>query len=457
MNSGEGYCHQCILLQIGSLIKQPFSAGILLVVVIILLLIICSALISAAEVAFFSLSSKDLSQLKNNPSKADKILIGLVEKPRELLATILISNNFVNVSVVILFYYITLIIFDFSHFPVLGFILQVLAVTGFIVLFGEVIPKVYSAQNNLKVARLMTYPLFVLEKIFYPISYVLIASTNVIEKKLLRKNNHTASLEEINHAIDMTVDEKTSKQEINILKGIVKFGNTTVKEIMKARTDVIAVEHNTNFQNLMKVVKDSGYSRIPVFKDTLDHVEGVLYSKDLIAHTDTDKDFNWQQLLRPPFFVPETKKIDMLLKDFQSKKTHLAVVVDEYGGTAGIVTLEDIMEEVIGEIKDEFDELHEIKYTQEGGSFIFEGKTMLNDLCKVMNLKQNAFDKIRGDADSLAGLVLELSGKMPKVNEEIKYQKYIFTVLSADSKRILKVKVTILPLEIRDKILPKSR
>lgn len=441
MNSGD-YPHW-VLLQMDRILIQPFSADIFWALFFILFFICCSATVSAAEVAFFSLSAKDISALKNSPSKLEKLIVILVEKPRELLATILVANNFVNVSIVILFYYITTSLFDLTAHPVLSFILEVIIVTGFIVLFGEVLPKVYSSQYNMKVARFTAYPLMILEKIFYPISFVLISSTNIIERKVAKKNSHHASLEEIHHAIDMTVDAKTSKQEIKILKGIVQFGNTSVKEVMKARTDVVAVELNTSFQQLMKVVKESGYSRVPIYKSSLDSIVGVLYTKDLIAHSERETNFHWQQLIRPTFFVPETKKIDSLLKDFQNKKKHLAVVVDEYGGTAGIITLEDIMEEVIGEIKDEFDEVQEIPFTREGDSFIFEGRVSLNDVCKVMNLKEDIFDKLKGDADSLAGLVLQLSGKMPMQDEEVKYLQFIFKVLSVDKRRINKVRVTV--------------
>lgn len=446
MNSTEEYLQGSgMLLQIHELIRPSFPTGIIFALMGIILLIISSAMISAAEVAFFSLSAKDISQLKNSPNKNERLIIAMVEKPRELLATILIANNFVNVSIIIIFYYITLSIFDFSHYPVIGFILQVIVVTGFLVLFGEVLPKVYSAQNNLKVSRAMVYPVLFLEKLFYPFSYLLISSTGFIEKRLNKKYNHRTSLEEINHAIEMTADEKTSRQEINILKGIVKFGNTPSKEVMKARTDVVAVESTKNFMDLMKVVRESGYSRIPIYKGTLDNVIGILYSKDLIVHSEREKDFHWQQLMRPTFFIPETKKIDSLLKDFQSRKTHIAVVVDEYGGTTGIITLEDIMEEVIGDIKDEFDELHEIKFHKDANdNFTFEGKTSLNDVCKMMNLKTDVFDDVKGDADSLAGLVLQISGKMPEMNEEVHFKKFLFTVLSVDKRKIDKVSVKIL-------------
>lgn len=437
------YYSRWLFLQIDSLIKHSFSIEILLALLIIIVLVVCSALISASEVAFFSLSSKDVAYLKNSVSKIEKKIFMLVEKPRELLATILIANNFVNVSIVILFYYATSSLFDFSAFPILSFVVEVLVVSAFIVLFGEVLPKVYSSQNNLRVARLTVYPILILEKIFYPFSLLLISSTNIIERRIIKRNAHTTSLDEINHAIEMTVDSKTSKQEIGILKGIVQFGNTNAKEVMKARTDVVALESGSSFQHVKKVIKESGYSRIPVYKGTLDNIVGVLYSKDLIAHSERETNFHWQQLIRPTLFIPETKKIDMLLKDFQNKKTHLAVVVDEYGGTAGIITLEDIMEEVIGEIKDEFDEAQEIPYTQEGNDFIFQGKVLLNDVCKVMNLKENIFDKVRADADSLAGLMLQLSGKMPYAGEEIRYKKFIFTILSADNRRINKIKVSV--------------
>lgn len=403
-------------------------------------LILLSGFASGSEVAFFSISAAEQKEMRDK--KKHGLVLRLLQKPRYLLATILIANNVVNIAMVLVSYIFIHAIFDFSATPVTGFAVEVLLVTFLIVLFGEIIPKVFATQNKIEVASLIAFPLFVLSKVFYPLSLFLVKSTSLIERKL-KKSGNNLSVEEINDAIDLTATEDTSDQEINILKGIVNFGSINVKQAMKARVDVVAIDYAADFSEVVDLIKESGFSRIPVYERDLDHVKGVLYAKDLLAFLHKKQDFPWQTLLKPTFFIPETKKLNDLLKDFQSKRNHMAVVVDEYGGTSGIITLEDVMEEIIGEIKDEFDDVLEIDYRQlDDYNYIFEAKTMINDLCRAMDIPTNTFDEVKGESDSLGGLILEIAQKIPGHNEEIDYEIYRFKIMSADKKRIKRVKVT---------------
>jgi gliding motility-associated protein GldE len=420
--------------------------GVWLALLAILVLIILSGLVSASEVAFFSMSAKELDALTEKEDTQSRRLIELLNRPRYLLATILICNNLVNVGIVILSFFFLRSIIDFNMYPVAAFLLNVIGVTFFLVIFGEALPKTYATRHQMQVAYFLALPLYLARQVLWPISYLLVSSTNVIENRLRKNKNSEISIEELEHAIDLTSDNQTSKEEIGMLKGIVKFSNITVKQIMKARVDVFAVEDNISFKELVSKVKEAGYSRIPVYKETIDNIQGILYTKDLLGHLEKES-FQWQQLLRPPVFVPESKKINDLLKDIQSNRSHLSIVVDEYGGMAGIITLEDILEEVIGDINDEYDDvLPEVNYKKlDAYTYIFEGKTMLKEVQKVLDIKEEIFEDIRGEADSLAGLVLEIAGKFPVKNDEFVYKNYLFKVLDISRNRIQRVKLVIKP------------
>jgi putative hemolysin len=409
--------------------------------VAMLILLLISALVSGSEVAFFSLSPGDLEELKSSPSGTAKTILDLLEKPKLLLATILIANNFINVSIIILSTVLTNNIFTYITNPVTLFVLQVVIVTFLILLIGEVIPKVYATSNQRRLASLMSYPLSVLRKVFKPISYLLIYSTRLIDRRVKQKG-HNISVNDLSHALELTDTRQISGNEKQILRGIVRFGNTDVKQIMTSRVNVSAIDKEADFQELLEKIESYGFSRIPVYEETFDHIIGILYIKDILPFLSEPKEFNWQQLLRPPFFVPENKKIDDLLKEFQHKKTHLAVVVDEYGGTSGVVTLEDIMEEIVGEISDEFDD-EELAYSKlDDNTYVFEGQTALNDLYRVLKIDGDEFEEAKGDSDTLAGFILELEGRIPSKGTEINFHHFTFKIESADSRRIKTVKVS---------------
>lgn len=409
----------------------------------LLILILISGLVSGAEVALFSIGKSDLDNEKDTTALQRVKL--LLAKPRYLLATILITNNLVNIAIVILSYYLISFLFDFSNAPVLGFFVEVVAATFIILVFGEIIPKLIAVRDSIKIAKRLSYLITLLSKLLYPFSYVLVGISKLVEKRLATPGNKAISIEEIDHAIEIAVDPKASSREKNILKGILRFGNITVKQVMKGRLDIIAIGKNTSFKEVLSIIRKSGYSRIPVFNEDIDHVVGIIYAKDVLKFLKEEDDFDWSNLIRPPFFVPEAKKLEGLLKDFQTKRTHLAIVVDEFGGTSGIITLEDVLEEIVGEIKDEFDDQVEIDYKKlDANNYVFEGKTLINDVCKVLNIKVDSFNGVKGDADSLGGLILEIAQKIPDTKEQIKYKNYIFTILEVNDKRILKVKITIL-------------
>lgn len=397
-----------------------------------LILLLFSALISGSETAFFSLSPKQIEEIKE--SENNKI-IDLLNNPNKLLATILISNNFVNIAIVILSTYITSSIFDFTNAQTIGFIIQVLVVTFLLLLFGEIIPKVYASQHTKGFCLFMAYPLNVLSKIFTPVSYILTTTTSFIDKRLHKKEN--ISLGDLSQAIELASED--IREEKEILEGIVKFGNLNCEEVMTARVNVIALDIKTDFNKVKENIINSGFSRLPVYFKTFDNIKGILYVKDLLPHIHKQKSFKWQSLIRPPYFVPETKKISDLLEDFQEKKTHLAFVVDEYGGCSGIVTMEDILEEIVGEISDELDE-EELMYTMnKKGAYVFEASILLNDFFKIVKLDDTTFDAIKGEADTLAGLILEIKGEIPEAKDEIIYNDFKFTVLSVDNRRIKKI------------------
>ena len=419
-----------------------FDLTDLVLIVVLILLLISSALLSGSEVAYFSLSPSDISRLRRSGKKRDQLLLQLYHRPEHLLGTILVGNNFVNIAIVILSTFLTNRIVDFSQARVLGIFVQVVGITFLLLLFGEIMPKIYATQKRVPWARLMAYPLKITSWIFHPLIVLLVGSTSVIKKRLARKSQNI-SIDELSDALELSGEGALEDEKI--LKGITKFGNLDVQEIMTPRVDVFAVDIRTPFRKLLSEIIRERYSRVPVYNKTFDHVKGVLYIKDILPHLHKKDSFKWQTLIRPPYFVPESKKINDLLEEFQLNKIHIAIVIDEYGGTSGIVTLEDIIEEIVGEISDEHDD-DEVLYQKIGKNrYIFEGKILLNDFYKVFDLEDDYFDEIRGEAETLAGLILELRGKIPEKGEILRYRSFTFRVKDADKRRIKKVEVTWTP------------
>ncbi len=398
-------------------------------------------MVAAAEVALFSLSQKDLSDLsQQNPSK-HLIINQLLAKPKKLLATILVANNFLHIAVVILFSFSLDKVFSMIAIPAVKFLVEVLLVTFLILLFGEVLPKVYASRNNKKFACFIAYPLLILNKLLSPISIPLRGLTNFIQEKL-GKQKTNFSIDHLSQALELTSTEDTSHEEQKLLEGIVSFGNTDTKQVMSPRIDIFAVEIEETFSDILPKIIEKGYSRIPVYEDNIDHIKGVLFIKDLIPHINSEV-FDWKTLLREPFFVPENKKLDDLLKDFQSMKSHLAIVVDEYGGTSGLVSLEDVIEEIVGDISDEFDE-ENINYSQiDATNFLFEGKINLKDYYRIIPVNEELFEIRKGEAETLAGFILEILGNFPKKGQKIHFENCLFTIEVVDKKRIKQIKVTI--------------
>ena len=409
-------------------------------ILVIIILLIGSALMSASEVAFFSLGPEDLENLKINRDKKSKTVLKLYSNPEKLLSTVLVANNTVNIAIVLLAAFISLRIFDFSSEPILGFIINVVIITFLLLFFGEVMPKVYASRNHIKMALFMAYPLTLLEKVFKPVTSLLIFSSSFMKKRTgTRRSN--ISMDDLSDALELTSEDFTEDEKI--LKGIVNFGNINVSAIMCSRTDVTAIDIKYGFDKIVPIIINSGFSRIPVYSGSFDSVKGILYAKDVLPYTDNPGSFKWQALLRPPYFVPETKKINDLLKEFQTKKIHMAVVIDEYGGTSGIVTLEDILEEIVGEITDESDEDQLLFRKLDEKTYIFEAKILLNDFCKVLNINEELFEEVRGESETLAGLILELTGEIPQKDQVIKYGDFIFRIESADRRRIKEIRVEI--------------
>jgi gliding motility-associated protein GldE len=426
-------------------VVNPVSLSIIVTLITILILLVLAAFVSAAESAFFSLTPNDMEELKLSNSKTDEKILALVNAPKRLLATLLISINFINIAIVILnatFIFGTDGLFDFSANQLMGFVVQVIAITFIILLVGEVIPKIYATQNPLNSARILVVFVQFLQRLFYPISSFLVASTSLLDR-WIKPSTQSISVDDLSHALDLTSDANITNEDQKILKGIVKFGNTDVKQIMKSRMDVAAYEYNTTFSELLEYITNSGFSRVPVFKDKLDNIAGVLYAKDLLQYSNEGNDFNWQSILRPPFFVPENKKIDDLLREFQNNKIHLAIVVDEYGGTSGIVTLEDVIEEIVGEINDEFDDDDLVYSKLDENNFVFEGKAPLNDVYRILQINGSEFEDVKGEADTLAGLIIEHEGRIPVKGESISIKLLTFTIESADQRKIKRVKVRI--------------
>lgn len=417
----------------------PITFGIIVSLLILLLLLVCSALMSGTESAYFSLSPADIYAVERNTHKSDKYVLKNIEDSEKLLATVLIGNNLVNVAIVILSSFITNSLIDFSKAPLAGFVFQVVIITFILLLFGEIMPKVLATNKSLKFSRFVAYPIYLMIKVLRPLNSLLISSTSRIGKRFTPKKN--ISMDELSDALDITTDGIA--EEKKILHGIVNFGNIMVSEIMKPRIDVVAVEDDTPFEDLKKVVVDSGYSRIPVYHTSFDGVKGILYVKDLIPYIDRDNSFRWQNLIRAPYFVPESKKINALLAEFQVKQIHMAIVVDEYGGKSGIITLEDILEEIVGEISDESDEDIQLYTKIDSLNYMFEAKVQLNDFCKIVNCDDYIFDDVRGEAETLAGLILEITGHIPAKNEMVKCKNFNFTIDAVDNKRIKRIKVQI--------------
>ncbi|WP_291856989.1 gliding motility-associated protein GldE [Marinilabilia sp.] len=418
---------------------QPLTSGLGIAIVATVFLLAGSALVSGSEVAFFSLKPDDIDHLKvNNTAKSNQVLKHL-EKPELLLATILILNNFINVGIVILAAFISSGLISFGAGTTLKFAFDVIVITAIILFFGEILPKVFAGQSPAKFALRMAFPLKTAIKLLKPMSMLLVKSSEYVKNKAAQRARNL-SLDDLSDALDLTGDEVFEEKEI--LKSIVTFGNINAGEIMTSRVDVTDIDIKSDFNKVLSVIVESGYSRIPVFEETPDNVKGILYVKDLLPHLGKDNTFNWQNLIRPAFYVPETKRINDLLTEFQTNKIHMAIVVDEYGGTSGIVTLEDILEEIVGEISDELDEDEDFFSVQPDGSLAFEGKTLLKDFAKITEIDESVFDSYKGEAETLAGLLLEVKGVIPEKHEIIEIGPFKFTILAADKRRIKKIKFT---------------
>ena len=420
---------------------HPFTFGIGVALFIVIVLLLSSALISGSEVAYFSLSPSDKKKLRQKRSKTNKRVLKNLENPEKLLATILVTNNFVNIGIIILTANVTNSLLTIQNSPVLEFILQVVLITLILLIFGEILPKVYANHYSMRFSRFMAMPLLTFEKFFRPINSILISSTSFVNKKL-QKHHKNISMDDISQALELT-SEKEISEEKEILEGIVKFGNKSVEEIMKSRVDVVSIDIKDSFSKVLDTINESGYSRIPVFIESFDNISGILYIKDLLPHSHKGNSFKWQTLVRPPFYVPETKKISALLEEFQKNKVHLAIVVDEYGGSSGIVTLEDILEEIVGDITDEFDAEENFFSKISDNIYIFDGKILLGDFHKILDTDDNVFDDVRGDADTLAGLILELKGEIPVLHEKIVCKQFRFTVEAVDKRRVKQIKVEV--------------
>jgi len=409
---------------------------------LLLVLLMCSAFVSGAEVALFSLSQHQIDDELRNESKPFKIITSLLNKPQRLLATILVANNFINIGVVLLFAYLSDYFFDHLTNNVVRFIIEVGVVTFLILLFGEILPKVYASRNNVKFASFMAYPLRMLDVIFAPLSVPMQRFTKFLDDKL-GKQKSNFSVDQLSQALELTSEEDTTKEEQKILQGIVTFGNTDTKQVMRPRIDIFALDITLKYSDVLPEVVKHGYSRIPVYEDNVDKIKGVLYAKDLLPYIER-KQFDWTTLIREPFFVPENKKLDDLMAEFQEKKIHLAIVVDEYGGTSGVVSLEDVIEEIVGDISDEFDDDDLIYSKLDEKNFVFEGKTTLKDFYRIIKLDEEViFENAKGEAETIAGFILENSGNFPRLNSKINFENYVFTIESLDKKRIKRIKVTL--------------
>ena len=418
----------------------PPSFSAIVAIVLAGMLLLASGFASASEIAFFSLSPSDLNDIEERNHPSDYKISSLLGNSETLLATILITNNFVNVTIIMLCNFFFMQVFKFTS-VIAEFLIMTVILTFLLLLFGEIMPKIYSAQKTLAFCRFAAPVIYVLRKIFRPVSTILVHSTAFLNKRFTRKS-HNISVDELSQALELT-DKAELSDENNILEGIIRFGGETAKEVMTSRLDVVDLDIRTPFKDVMKCIVDNAYSRIPVYAGSRDNIKGVLYIKDLLPHVNKGDNFRWQSLIRPAYFVPETKMIDDLLRDFQANKIHIAIVVDEFGGTSGIVTMEDIIEEIVGEIHDEYDDEERTYAVLNDHTWVFEAKTLLTDFFKITKLDEDDFERIVGDADTLAGLLLEIKGEFPVLHEKVSYMNYEFEVLEMDNRRILKVKFTI--------------
>ena len=417
------------------------TTGAIIAGVLACVLLIFSGYASGSEIAFFSLSPNDLNDLDEEKNDCDRKIKALREESERTLATILITNNLVNVTIIMLANYFIAHVIDFGMAYWLEFVVITVLLTFLLLLFGEIMPKVYASQHALSFCRFSAPGIVVLRKLFYPLASILLRS-GMLAEKVVQKENHVLSVDDLEQALELT-DENELKEEKNMLEGIVRFGDETAKEVMTSRQDVVDLDFRTSFADVLKCVVENNYSRIPVYQGSIDNIRGILYIKDLLPYLSKPSNFRWQSLIRPPYFVPETKKIDDLLRDFQENKVHIAIVVDEFGGTSGIITLEDILEEIVGEINDEYDE-EEKPYTRiNANTYVFEGKTLLSDFYKILGLDDETFENVQGDADSLAGMLLEIKGDFPELHERIDFQNFTFEVTELDGHRISKIKVVI--------------
>ncbi len=425
------------------------SFGAIVAIVLAVLLLFASGFVSASEIAFFSLSPNDLSEIEEEEHPSDKRIMSLLKDSERLLATILISNNFVNVTIIMLCNFFFAQVVDFGGSVIVEFLVITVILTFLLLLFGEIMPKIYSAQHTLRFTRFAAPVLALLEKVFRPLSSLLVRSTFIVNK-CVSKKNYNISVDDLSQALELT-DKSEISEESNILEGIIRFGGETAKEVMTSRLDMVDLDVTATFTEVLDCVVENGYSRVPVYEDSQDNIKGILYIKDLLPHLKKDDTFKWQSLIRPAYFVPETKMIDDLLRDFQANKIHIAIVVDEFGGTSGIVTMEDIIEEIVGEINDEYDEEEHSYVKINDHTYVFEAKTQLSDFYKILHIDTDAFEDVEGDADTLAGLLLEIKGDFPKLHEQLEYGDFLFEVLEMDARRILTVKVVLNAAKKEDK------
>ncbi|SFG00866.1 gliding motility-associated protein GldE [Prevotella sp. KH2C16] len=421
---------------------QAPTLGVVIAVVLAAILLFVSGFASGSEIAFFSLSPTDLADLNPEKSQGDRNVQMLRDDSERTLATILILNNFVNVTIIMLCNYIFGQLVHFGEKAYwLEFLCLTVLLTFLLLLFGEIMPKVYSRQNPLRFCRMSVNGIMIFRKVFWPLETVLIRS-GVLAEKVMQRESHVLSVDDLEQALELT-DKEDIKDEQSMLKGIIRFGDETAKEVMTSRQDIVDIDIRSSFTEVLKCIVDNNYSRIPVYQDSEDNIRGILYIKDLLPHLSKTANFRWQSLIRPPYFVPETKKIDDLLREFQENKVHIAIVVDEFGGTSGLVTLEDILEEIVGEINDEYDEEEKTYSKLNYNTYVFEGKTLLSDFCKILNIDDDEFSEVEGDADTIAGLLLEIKGDFPTLQERIDYKNYTFEIMEIEERRISKVKVIV--------------
>ena len=432
-----GYLFSLVAL-VPEIISNSTDFKLIIGLIILILLLFVSALMSGSEVAFFSLKPEDIEKLKVSKSKKAAMVLKLHDMPDKLLSTILVANNTVNIAIVLLAAFLSARTFDFSANPVMGFIIEAVGIVFILLFFGEIMPKVYATRNQVPLALFMAYPMSFLETLFKPVTSLLILSTSFVKKRS-RAGHANISMDDLSDALELASDNINEDEKI--LKGIVNFGNINVSEIMCPRIDVTAIDIKLGFNKVKSIIIDSGFSRIPVYAGSFDSVKGILYAKDILPYTNNPDNFKWQALTRPPHFVPETKKINELLKEFQIRKIHMAVVIDEYGGTSGIITLEDVLEEIVGEITDESDEDETMYRKIDDKTYIFEGKILLNDFFKIIETEDDPFETVRGESETLAGLMLEMTGEIPQKGQVIKYGNFNFRIESADRRRIKEIRV----------------